>query len=59
MKPRLHWVSPLPPAETDIAHYTRRILPELAAETDLVLWTDAPDWDRHLHQIAPVQYWII
>ena len=23
-KPRVHWVSPLPPAETDIAHYTAR-----------------------------------
>ena len=55
VKPRVHWVSPLPPAQTDIAHYTRRILPELAAETDLVLWTDAPRWDRELHDIAPVR----
>ena len=55
MKPRLHWVSPVPPAQTDIAHYTHRILPELAAETDLVLWTDAPHWDRELHAHAPVR----
>ena len=55
MKPRVHWVSPLPPAQTDIAHYTRRILPELAAETELILWTDAPDWDRELHDFAPVR----
>ena len=55
VKPRVHWVSPLPPAQTDIAHYTRRILPELAAETDLVLWTDANHWDRALHDIAPVR----
>ena len=54
-KPRVHWVSPLPPAETDIAHYSRRILPELAEATDLVLWTDAPRWDRELHRIAPVR----
>ena len=54
-KLRVHWVSPLPPAQTDIAHYTRRILPELAAATDLVLWTDAPQWDRELHGFAPVR----
>lgn len=55
-KPRVHWVSPLPPAQTDIAHYTARILPELAAATDLTLWTDAPTWDRHLHDIARVRW---
>ncbi len=55
MKPRIHWVSPLPPARTDIAHYTRRILPELAAATDLVLWTDALEWDRELYKFCPVR----
>lgn len=54
-KPRVHWVSPLPNAQTDIAHYTRRILPELAEATDLTLWTDAPDWDRELYDFAPVR----
>lgn len=54
-KPRVHWVSPLPKAQTDIAHYTRRILPELAEATDLTLWTDANDWDRTLHDFAPVR----
>ena len=55
VKPRVHWVSPLPKAQTDIAHYTRRILPELAEQTDLTLWTDAPDWDRELYDFAPVR----
>ncbi len=55
MKPRVHWVSPLPPAQTDIAHYTRRILPELAKVTDLILWTDVPDWDRELYNFCPVR----
>jgi glycosyltransferase involved in cell wall biosynthesis len=54
-KLRVHWVSPLPSAQTDIAHYTRRILPELAAVTDLTLWTDAPDWDRELYDFARVR----
>lgn len=54
-KPRVHWVSPLPKAQTDIAHYTRRILPELAKATELILWTDANEWDRELYDFAPVR----
>lgn len=55
-KPRVHWVSPLPPAQTDIAHYTTRILPELANSCDLVLWTDAPDWDRSLETYCEIRH---
>lgn len=54
-RPRVHWISPLPPAETDIAHYTARILPELAETCALTLWTDAPRWDRALERHAPVR----
>ena len=54
MKPRVHWVSPLPPARTDIAHYTTRILRALAEAVDLVLWTDKPDWDPALNKICLV-----
>ncbi|MGJ8605973.1 MAG: glycosyltransferase family protein [Marivita sp.] len=55
-KPKVHWVSPVPDAQTDIAHYTRRILPELAEACDLTLWTDARDWDRSLEAICPVRH---
>jgi len=55
-RPRIHWVSPLPPAETDIAHYTRRILPELAERADLTLWTDAETWDTGLESFCPVRH---
>jgi len=54
-KPRVHWVSPLPPAETDIGHYTARILPELAEATELTLWTDALQWDRSLEKHCTVR----
>lgn len=54
-RPRIHWVSPLPPAATDIAHYTRRILPELTARADVVLWTDADSWDPRLERFCPVR----
>ncbi|MBL8581785.1 MAG: hypothetical protein JNL61_06085 [Rhizobiaceae bacterium] len=52
---RIHWVSPLPPQQTDIAHYTRRILPELCSRADVVLWTDADHWDKELESFAPVR----
>jgi hypothetical protein len=55
MRPVIHWVSPLPPAATDIAHYTARILPALARHARVVLWTDADDWDASLETYAPVQ----
>src|SRR6056297_527182 len=46
--PHIHWVSPLPPAETDIAHYTQRILPALTERADVTLWTDAFSWSPDL-----------
>lgn len=54
-RPRIHWVSPLPPAETDIAHYTARLLPALAELADVVLWTDADAWDGTLERHATVR----
>ncbi|MEM9764375.1 MAG: glycosyltransferase family 1 protein, partial [Pseudomonadota bacterium] len=50
---RIHWVSPLPPAPTDIAEYTRRLIPHLAARAELVLWTDAEAWEPGLEALAP------
>lgn len=52
---RLHWVGPVPPAQTDIAHYTARILPALAARAEVVLWTDAETWAPELEQHAQVR----
>ena len=53
--PHIHWVSPLPPAETDIAHYTHRILPELTERADITLWTDASSWDPKLTEHCAVR----
>jgi glycosyltransferase involved in cell wall biosynthesis len=52
---KLHWFSPLPPARTDIAHFTRRILPALAARADVTLWTDQAEWDPELSTYAEVR----
>lgn len=52
---RIHWVSPLPPQQTDIAHYTRRMLPALAERAEIVLWTDEEGWDVDLERFARVR----
>lgn len=53
--PHIHWVAPLPPAETDIANYTHRILPELSERADITLWTDASSWNPKLTEYCPVR----
>lgn len=52
---KLNWFSPLPPAKTDIAHYTMRVLPELARLAEVTLWTDQRDWDASLQKHAEVR----
>src|SRR3954447_25144525 len=52
---RIHWFSPLPPAHTGIAEYTRRLLPALRAHADLVLWTAQPRWSYSLKHQAEVR----
>ena len=42
---RINWFSPLPPAPTDIANFTVRILPALASHAEVTVWTDATHWD--------------
>lgn len=47
---KINWFSPLPPLPTDIAHYTQRILPALAARAEVVLWTDQGKVERDLRE---------
>lgn len=37
---RLNWFSPLPPEQTDIAHYTARLAPALMDHFEVVFWTE-------------------
>ena len=37
---RLNWFSPLPPEQTDIAHYTGRLAAALMRRFNVVFWTD-------------------
>jgi glycosyltransferase involved in cell wall biosynthesis len=52
---RLNWFSPLPPAKTDLAHYTARILPTLQVRAEVTLWTDQAEWDPVLENYAEVR----
>lgn len=52
---KLNWFSPLPPAPTDIGHFTTRVLPALTARAEVTLWTDQPKWDHTLTQLADVR----
>ena len=52
---KLHWFSPLPPAMTDVGHYTARVLPHLARLADVTLWTDQAEWDPALESLARVR----
>lgn len=51
----IHWFSPLPPARTDIAEYTCRILPALSRQAKVILWTDQRDWTLELETYAEVR----
>jgi glycosyltransferase involved in cell wall biosynthesis len=53
---KVNWFSPLPPAKTEIAYHTARILPALSARADVTLWTDQVNWDRNLERHAPVRF---
>lgn len=50
----IDWFSPLFPARSDIAHFTARLLPALAARADVRLWTDQTDYDRNLARYAQI-----
>jgi glycosyltransferase involved in cell wall biosynthesis len=52
---KLNWFSPLPPARTEIAQYTVRLLPALRERCEVILWTDQDTWDPALEQHARVR----
>lgn len=52
---KLNWFSPLPPAKTEIAHYTTRILPALRERAEVVVWTDQTMWSPILENYAEVR----
>lgn len=51
---KLNWFSPLPPAKTDIAHYTLRLLPALSQQCEVELWTTNDNYDPKINGLARV-----
>ncbi|TRU96459.1 MAG: glycosyltransferase family 1 protein [Microcystis wesenbergii Mw_QC_S_20081001_S30D] len=56
---KINWFSPLPPARTDIAEYTVRVLPGLIKNCQLELWTDQTIYDREISRCVKVNHYQI
>lgn len=52
---KLNWVSPLPPARTDIGQYTERLIPALTAQFDLTLWAENADATQSAATSIPIR----
>ena len=52
---RINWFTPLAPLETDIAHYSVRIVEALSKLAEVTFWTDQEVWDKAIEAIAPVR----
>jgi glycosyltransferase involved in cell wall biosynthesis len=52
---KLNWFSPLPPAKTEIAYYTARVVRHLGKRAEVTLWTDQAKWDSDLENYARVR----
>ncbi len=52
---KLNWFSPLPPAATDIGHFSKRLLPALVTRADVTVWTDQTKLDSALERHAEVR----
>lgn len=51
---KLNWFSPLPPASSDIANYTMRLLPHLAEKAEILLWTNQATWSSEIEKYGKV-----
>jgi glycosyltransferase involved in cell wall biosynthesis len=54
---KINWFSPLPPARTDIARVTRGLLPLLAEQAEIAIWSNDPEWNRDMEEFGKVHYY--
>ncbi|BAQ63738.1 glycosyltransferase [Geminocystis sp. NIES-3709] len=52
---KINWFSPLPPANTEIANYTKTLLPYLQEKVEVTLWTNQQKWDEELEKYTSVK----
>jgi glycosyltransferase involved in cell wall biosynthesis len=53
---RLNWLSPLPPDPPEFSDYIRHVLPELARQAEVTVWSIRDVWDPQLEQLARVRH---
>ena len=54
---KINWFSPLPPARTDIADYTRRLLSSLQEEAEIILWINQSTQHSDVEDCAEIHYY--
>lgn len=52
---KIHWLSPLLPAKTGVAHYSRHLLPHLAARAEVVVFTPHEKLSDEMEQWVEVR----
>ncbi|AFZ46107.1 putative glycosyl transferase [Cyanobacterium stanieri PCC 7202] len=54
---KINWFSPLPPAKTEIAKYTYKIVSLLQKNAEVTIWTSQDKWDSELNDIFSIRYY--
>lgn len=52
---KIDWFTPLPPARTDVGHFSARILPVLSGYCDVTVWAPQKRWERSLEAYANIR----
>lgn len=51
---KINIFTPLPPAKSDIANFSIKLLPHLQARSEVKLWTSQKSWDRAINKVVDV-----
>lgn len=54
---KLNWFSPLPPTRSEIARQTTNLLPLLAQEAEVVVWSSETQWQLEAGSLATVRHY--
>lgn len=52
---KIHWLSPLLPAKTGVAHYSSHLLPRLAEKAEVVVFTPQESWSPEIESSVRVR----
>lgn len=54
---KINWFSPLPPAKTEIAKYTCKVVSLLQQKAQVTIWTSQHEWNSDLNDIFSIRYY--